>query len=144
MSNVRDDMSVGGKIGVPTVLCRHFTCDFDLIPKIKEPIRGRRLTTREDIANAVCRQMTRSTQGVANSEVDGIQCLPYRLQRVSQFIAQSRWLSDQCNVYCLALEPRQHSNWKSQWTKEFPPDDKRPKERRDLKRVETSRDRMPV
>ncbi|GFR07309.1 uncharacterized protein TNCT_88081 [Trichonephila clavata] len=28
-------------------------CDFDLIPKIKDPIRGRRLATREDIANAV-------------------------------------------------------------------------------------------
>ncbi|GFT75595.1 uncharacterized protein TNCV_1135601 [Trichonephila clavipes] len=33
-------------------------CDFDLILKIKEPIRGRRFATREDIANAVRQQVT--------------------------------------------------------------------------------------
>ncbi|GFW68442.1 hypothetical protein TNCV_3299841 [Trichonephila clavipes] len=31
-------------------------CDFDLIPKFKEPKRCRRFATREDIANAVRQQ----------------------------------------------------------------------------------------
>lgn len=57
-------------------------CDFDLIPKIKEPLRGRRFATREDIANAVRQQVTRFTHGAANAEADGIQRLPHRWQRV--------------------------------------------------------------
>ena len=57
-------------------------CDFDLIPKIKEPIRGRRFATREDIANPVRQQMTRFTHGAANPEADGIQRHPHRWQRV--------------------------------------------------------------
>ena len=47
-------------------------CDFDLIPKIKEPLRGRRHATRENIANAVRQQVTRFTHVVANAESDGI------------------------------------------------------------------------
>ncbi|GFW65576.1 uncharacterized protein TNCV_3549991 [Trichonephila clavipes] len=61
---------------------RNSPCDFDLIPKIKEPIRGRRFATREDIPNAVRQQVTRFTHGVANAEVVGIQRLPHRWQRV--------------------------------------------------------------
>ncbi|GFQ72043.1 histone-lysine N-methyltransferase SETMAR [Trichonephila clavata] len=33
-------------------------CDFDLIHKIKEPIRGRQFATRENIANATRQQVT--------------------------------------------------------------------------------------
>ncbi|GFU68007.1 uncharacterized protein TNCV_2823501 [Trichonephila clavipes] len=57
-------------------------CDFNLIPKIKEPIRGRRFVIPEDIANAVRQQVTRFTHGAANAEADGIQCLPHSWQRV--------------------------------------------------------------
>ncbi|GFV10449.1 hypothetical protein TNCV_1951001 [Trichonephila clavipes] len=32
---------------------RNSFCEFDLRPKIKEPIRGRRFIRREDIANAM-------------------------------------------------------------------------------------------
>ncbi len=38
--------------------------------------------TREDIANAVRQQVTRFRHGAANTEADGIQCLPHRWQRV--------------------------------------------------------------
>ncbi|XP_035212735.1 histone-lysine N-methyltransferase SETMAR-like [Stegodyphus dumicola] len=55
-------------------------CDLDLIPKIKEPIRGRRFETRKDIANAVRQQMTRFARGAANAEADGIQQLPHLWQ----------------------------------------------------------------
>ncbi|GFT53285.1 uncharacterized protein TNCV_4233771 [Trichonephila clavipes] len=57
-------------------------CDFDLIPKIKEPILGRQFATREDIANAVRRHLTQFTHDAANGEPDDIQCLPHRWQRV--------------------------------------------------------------
>ncbi|GFT28439.1 uncharacterized protein TNCV_428561 [Trichonephila clavipes] len=40
---------------------RNSLCDFDLIPKIKEPVRSRRFATRKDIANAVRQQVTRFT-----------------------------------------------------------------------------------
>ena len=71
-----------GRIGAPTVLTRHFACDFDLIRKIKEPLRGRRFATREYIANAVRQQVTRFTHGAAHPEAVGIQRLPHRWQRV--------------------------------------------------------------
>ncbi|GFV40873.1 uncharacterized protein TNCV_1637571 [Trichonephila clavipes] len=58
------------------------TCDFDLIPKIKEPIHGKRFVTREDIANALRQQVTQFTHGAANAEVDGIQCLPHHWQHM--------------------------------------------------------------
>ncbi|GFS92737.1 uncharacterized protein TNCV_1161551 [Trichonephila clavipes] len=61
---------------------RNSPCDFDLIPKIKEPMRGRWFATREDIANAVRQQVIRFTHGTANTEADGIQLLPHRWQRV--------------------------------------------------------------
>ncbi|GFT18036.1 uncharacterized protein TNCV_4837771 [Trichonephila clavipes] len=57
-------------------------CDFDLIPKINELIRGRRFSTREDIANALPQQVTRFTHDAANAEGDGIQCFPHHWQRV--------------------------------------------------------------
>ncbi|GFT32271.1 uncharacterized protein TNCV_1035311 [Trichonephila clavipes] len=56
--------------------------DFLPIPKIKEPIRGRRFATREDIVNTVCQQVTLFTHVVANAEADGIQSLPHHWQRV--------------------------------------------------------------
>ncbi|GFU47079.1 uncharacterized protein TNCV_2616501 [Trichonephila clavipes] len=46
-----------------------------------EPIPGRQFATREDIAIAVRQQATLFTNA-ANSEADGIQCLPHRWQRV--------------------------------------------------------------
>ncbi|GFS99759.1 hypothetical protein TNCV_1095691 [Trichonephila clavipes] len=49
---------------------------------IKEPIRGRRFATRENIANAVRQQVTRFTHGAANAETDGIQRLQHRWHRV--------------------------------------------------------------
>ncbi|GFX82280.1 uncharacterized protein TNCV_972921 [Trichonephila clavipes] len=58
------------------------TCDFHLIPKINEPIRGRQLATREDIAKAVRQQVTRFTHGAANGEADVVQRLLLRWQRV--------------------------------------------------------------
>ncbi|GFV94984.1 uncharacterized protein TNCV_1029821 [Trichonephila clavipes] len=57
-------------------------CDFDLVPKINKPIRGRRFATQEDIANAVREQVTRFTHGAENDEADGIQRLPHRWQGV--------------------------------------------------------------
>ncbi|GFV59099.1 hypothetical protein TNCV_649881 [Trichonephila clavipes] len=47
----------------------------------REPIRGRRFATREDIATAVHQQVIRFTHGIANAETDGIQ-LQNRWQRV--------------------------------------------------------------
>ncbi|GFW48454.1 uncharacterized protein TNCV_1110131 [Trichonephila clavipes] len=61
---------------------RNSPCDFDLIPKIKEPIRGRWFTIREDIANAVRQQVTGFTHGVANAEAGGIRRLLHRWQCV--------------------------------------------------------------
>ncbi|GFW42455.1 uncharacterized protein TNCV_240521 [Trichonephila clavipes] len=61
---------------------RNSLCDFNLIPKIKEPIRGRWFATREDIYNAVRQQATRFTHSAANAEVDGIQRLPHSWQCV--------------------------------------------------------------
>ncbi|GFU47653.1 uncharacterized protein TNCV_3878451 [Trichonephila clavipes] len=61
---------------------RNSPCDFDIISKIKEKIRGRHFATREDIADDVHQQVTRFTHGAANAEVDGIQRLPHRWQRV--------------------------------------------------------------
>ncbi|GFX68199.1 uncharacterized protein TNCV_1807551 [Trichonephila clavipes] len=55
-------------------------CDFDLIPKNKEPIRDWWFAAREDIANAVRQQVTQFTHDAANAEADGIQCLPHRWQ----------------------------------------------------------------
>ncbi|GFQ66364.1 histone-lysine N-methyltransferase SETMAR [Trichonephila clavata] len=57
-------------------------CDFNLIPKITKPIRGRWFATLQDISNAVRQQVTRFTHGVANAEANGIQHLSHRWQRV--------------------------------------------------------------
>ncbi|GFS94525.1 alpha-1,3-mannosyl-glycoprotein 4-beta-N-acetylglucosaminyltransferase B [Trichonephila clavipes] len=50
-------------------------CDFDLIPTIKEPIRGRWFATREDIANSVRQQVTRCTHGSANADGKMFKCV---------------------------------------------------------------------
>ncbi|GFX37239.1 uncharacterized protein TNCV_995141 [Trichonephila clavipes] len=69
-------------IKIAVLQMRNLPCDFDLISKIKERLRGRRFATREDIANVVRQQATRFTQEVANADADGIQRLPHRLHRV--------------------------------------------------------------
>ena len=48
------------------------------IHKIKEPLRGRRFATRNDIANAERQHITRFTHGAANAEAVDIQRLPHR------------------------------------------------------------------
>ena len=54
-------------------------CDFDLIPKMKEPLRGIRLRTVPEILQAVDRSIrTINTTGAAK----GILRLPHRWQRV--------------------------------------------------------------
>ncbi|GFR03252.1 histone-lysine N-methyltransferase SETMAR [Trichonephila clavata] len=53
-------------------------CDFDLIPKTKESIRGMRFAVRDDIANAGHQQVTQLTHDVANFEADGNQRLQHR------------------------------------------------------------------
>ena len=54
-------------------------CDFDLIPKMKEPLRGIRFTTVPGIRQAVDRSIrTINTTGAAK----GILRLPHRWQRV--------------------------------------------------------------
>ncbi|GFW19966.1 uncharacterized protein TNCV_866721 [Trichonephila clavipes] len=63
-------------IKMVVLLGRNSPCDLDLSPKIKEPIRDRRFATREDIANAVRKQVTRFTHGAANAEADGIRPPP--------------------------------------------------------------------
>ena len=54
-------------------------CDFDLIPKMKEPLRGIRFRTVPEILQAVDRSIrTFNTTGAAK----GILRLPHRWQRV--------------------------------------------------------------
>ena len=54
-------------------------CDFDLIPKMKEPLRGIRFRTIPEIIQAVDRSIrTMNTTGAAK----GILRLPHRWQRV--------------------------------------------------------------
>ena len=54
-------------------------CDFDLIPKMKEPLRGIRFRTVPEILQAVDRSIrTINTTGAAK----GILRLPHRRQRV--------------------------------------------------------------
>ncbi|KDR12840.1 hypothetical protein L798_13263, partial [Zootermopsis nevadensis] len=53
-------------------------CDYNLIPKLQQPLRGKRFRTREDISNAVRREMARFGDG----EADGIRRLPRRWQRI--------------------------------------------------------------
>ena len=53
-------------------------CDYDLIPKLKAPLRGQRFRTGDEIAIAVRRSiMTNFSHG----EADGFRRLPHRLQR---------------------------------------------------------------
>ncbi|PSN57940.1 hypothetical protein C0J52_00193 [Blattella germanica] len=54
-------------------------CDYDLFPKMKEPLRGRRFRTVEDVLQATDRSIrTIQRLGTAN----GIQRLPHRWERV--------------------------------------------------------------
>ncbi|GFS67677.1 uncharacterized protein TNCV_4363631 [Trichonephila clavipes] len=64
-------------IKIAVLRVRNPPCDFDLILKIKEPLHGRRFATREEIANAVCQQVTQFTHNVANAETDGMLRLPH-------------------------------------------------------------------
>ncbi|GFT43360.1 uncharacterized protein TNCV_115301 [Trichonephila clavipes] len=72
----------GANIHLVPLVSENSPCDFDLIPKIAEPIRRRRFATREDVANPARQQSTRFSHGAANAEADGIQRLPHRWQRV--------------------------------------------------------------
>jgi len=71
-------------LSINTVLihCMHkglSPCDFDFIPKIKEPLRGIRFRTVPEILQAVDRSFrTINTPGAAK----GILRLPHRWQRV--------------------------------------------------------------
>ncbi|GFT14457.1 uncharacterized protein TNCV_4004271 [Trichonephila clavipes] len=71
-----------GTTGHPPYSTDISPCDLHLSPKIKEPMRGRRFATREDIANAMHQQVTLFTHGAANTEADSIQCLPHCWHRV--------------------------------------------------------------
>ena len=53
-------------------------CDFDLIPKLKAPLRGHKFCTRDGIAIAVRRLIVTN---FSNGEADGIRRLPHRWQR---------------------------------------------------------------
>ena len=53
-------------------------CDYDLIPKLKAPLRGHRFRTLDDIAIAVQRLIMIN---FSHGEADGIQRLTYRWQR---------------------------------------------------------------
>ena len=54
-----------------------FPRDFHPILKVKEPLRGRRFRTQDEIAAAVNHEMSKFTQG----EAGGIRRLPHRWQR---------------------------------------------------------------
>ncbi|GFW65188.1 uncharacterized protein TNCV_394541 [Trichonephila clavipes] len=71
-----------GRIGAPLYFPDISTWGFNLIPKLKEPIGGRRLATREDIDDAVCQYVIRFTSGAESAETDGIEYLPHRSQHV--------------------------------------------------------------
>ena len=75
----KNNMRVGTLI-VATIYLRGLNpCDFDLIPKMKEPLRGIRFRTVPDILRAVDRSIrTINTTGAAK----GILRLPHRWQRV--------------------------------------------------------------
>ena len=61
-------------------LIQNSPCDFDLIPKMKEPLRGIRFRTVPEIIQAVGRSIrTINTTGAAK----GILRLPHRWQRVA-------------------------------------------------------------
>ena len=53
-------------------------CDYDLIPKLKAPLRGHRFRTRDDIAIAVRRLIMTN---FSHSAADGIRRLLHRSQR---------------------------------------------------------------
>ena len=66
-------------LAAPVVLIVRSPCDFDLIPKMKEPLRGIRFRTVPEILQAVDRSIrTINTTGAAK----GILRLPHRWQRV--------------------------------------------------------------
>lgn len=54
-------------------------CDFDLIPKLKEPLRGTKFRTVNDILSAVDRSL-RTIQRLGSA--DGIRRLPHRWERI--------------------------------------------------------------
>ena len=77
-------------------------CDFHLIPKMKEPLRGIRLRTAPEILQAVDRSIrTINTTGAAK----GILRLPHRWQRVvhnaGNFI-EGQWNFETC-IYFVSV-----------------------------------------
>ena len=53
-------------------------CNYDLIPKLKAPLRGQRFRTRDDIAITVRRLIMKN---FSHGEADDIRRLPHRWQR---------------------------------------------------------------
>lgn len=53
-------------------------CDFDLIPKVKKPLRGKRFANKQDILTAFRREVAHISESHA---ADGIHRLPHRWQR---------------------------------------------------------------
>ena len=69
-----------GTTGASTILTGHFVCDYDLIPKLKAPLRGHRFRTRNDIA-IVDRRLIMTN--FSHGEADDIRRLPHHWQRTS-------------------------------------------------------------
>ena len=67
-----------GSTGAFTILTGLSPYDYDLIPKLKAPLRGHRFRTRDYIAIAVRRLIMTS---FSHGEADGIRRLPHRWQR---------------------------------------------------------------
>jgi hypothetical protein len=53
-------------------------CDFDPIPKVKKPLRGKRFANKHNILTAFRREVVHISESHA---ADGIHRLPYRWQR---------------------------------------------------------------
>ena len=64
-------------IGAPSILLDLSAWDFDLIPKVKEALHGRRFLIRDDIPATVNQEMSKFTYG----EASDIQHLPHHWQR---------------------------------------------------------------
>ena len=52
-------------------------CDYDLIPKVKKPLRGKQFANEQDILTAFQRELPHVSDTHA---ANGIQCLPHRWQ----------------------------------------------------------------
>ena len=54
-------------------------CDYDLLVKMKEPLRGKRYNTRQAIVCAVGRSLLDINK---SGRADGVRCLPHIWQKV--------------------------------------------------------------